>query len=184
MMTAVSAYKAASDQSRFSVQAFAGGMLASFAHNPRFTVRTFSATLEFDPESPAGSSIELTVDANSLWLTDDVKPSDRQEIERAMRSQVLETEKYPQVAFASTEIAADKVTEGWFRLRIKGDLMLHGITDAHAMEATLRMQERRLRLTGETIVRLSDFRMKTISALAGTITLKDEVKLSFDLLML
>jgi polyisoprenoid-binding protein YceI len=180
----VPTYKSNPEQSRFSVQAFAGGMLSSFAHNPTFAVRQFSATLEFDPESPAGASIGLAADAESLQLTDSVKPSDRDEIERLMRVQVLETAKYPQITFRSTQVVADKVTEGWFRMRIKGELSLHGATKAHELESQVRIHESVLRFTGETAIRLSDFRMKKVSALAGTITLKEEVKLSYDFAML
>ncbi|HEX4000315.1 MAG TPA: YceI family protein [Pirellulales bacterium] len=183
MTTAVATYVAANDQSRFSVQAFAGGLLSSFAHNPTFAVRNFSAKLEFDAESPGTASIEVDAKAQSLELTDNVKAADREEIERQMRSLVLETTKYPQITYRSTEIASDKVTEGWFRLRINGELMLHGVTKNHAMEATVRTSENKLRFTGETSIRLCDFRMKKISALAGTITLKEEVKLTFDFAM-
>ena len=183
MNTTVPVYKTISEQSRFSVQAFAGGMLSSFAHNPTFAVRQFSAALEFDPQSPVNASIELTAEAETLQLTDSVKASDRDEIERLMRVQVLETAKYPQIIFRSTQIAADKVTEGWFRMRIKGELSLHGIAKSHDMEAQVRINEESLRFTGETAIRLSDYRMKKVSALAGTITLKEEVKPSFDFAM-
>ena len=128
-------YTTTSDQSRFSVQAFAGGMLSSFAHNPTFAVRNFTAALEFDPASPGDASIELTADAGSLWLTDSVKASDREEIERLMRGEVLETAKYPHITFRSTKFVADKVTEGWFRMRISGELTLHGVTKSHELDA-------------------------------------------------
>lgn len=179
-------YQASAAESRFSVQAFAGGLLSAFAHNPTFVVRRFTATLEFDPDSPAAgttASIELAAEAESLQQTDSVKASDREEIERTMRGQVLETAKFPQIAYRSTAIAADKVTDGWFRLRIDGNLSLHGVTKDHAMEATVRTSESQLRFTGDTTIRLSDFRVRKVTALAGAITLKEEVKLSFDLAM-
>ncbi len=158
-------------------------MLSSFAHNPTFAVRKFTAALEFDPASPGDASIELTADAGSLWLTDSVKASDREEIERLMRGEVLETAKYPQITFRSTKFVADKVTEGWFRMRISGELTLHGVAKNHELDAQVRLHDGRLRFSGETAIRLSDFRLKKISALAGTITLKEEVKLSFDFAM-
>lgn len=176
-------YKLSPDQSRFSVQAFAAGLLSSFAHNPTFAVRKFSATLEFDPASPTNAAIELTAEAESLQLADNVKASDRDEIERMMRVQLLETATYPEIIYRSTQITADKVTEGWFRMRIKGELCLHGVTKSHDMEAQVRINESALRFTGETSIRLPDYRMKKVSALAGTITLKEEVKLSFDFTM-
>lgn len=176
-------YLAATDLSRFSVQAFAGGLLSSFAHNPTFAVRTFSATLEFDPASPAGASIQLAADAGSLRQTDNVRPADREEIERVMRSEVLEVEKYPQIIYRSTEIASDRVTEGWFRCRIRGELSLHGVAKAHALEATVRINDDTLRFSGETSIRMPDFRLKQVSALAGTIKLKEEINLAFDFAM-
>jgi polyisoprenoid-binding protein YceI len=179
----VPTYKSVVDRSRFTVQAFAGGLLSSFGHNPTFAVRKFSATLNFDAESPTGDSIEMTADSESLQLTDSVKPTDREEIERAMHSQVLETTKYPQISYRSTEVRSSKVTEGWFRQQIQGNLSLHGIIKAHAMEATVRINDNVARFTGDTTIRLSDFRMKKISALAGTITLKEEVKLTFDFVL-
>lgn len=158
-------------------------MLSSFAHNPTFAVRKFTATLEFDPASPGNASIELTADAGSFWLTDSVKASDREEIERLMRGEVLETAKYPQITYRSAKIVADKVTDGWFRMRISGELTLHGTAKNHDIEAQVRLNNGHLRFSGETAIRLSDFRMKKISALAGTITLKEDVKLSFDFAM-
>ena len=129
------------------------------------------------------ASVELAAEAESLWLTGSVKASDRDEIERLMRDQVLETKKFPQITFRSTQMIADKVTEGWFRMHIKGELGLHGTTNDHNMEAQLRINDNALRFSGDTAIRLSDFRIKKISALAGTITLKEEVKLSFDFAM-
>ncbi len=176
-------YLAAADLSRFSVQAFAGGLHSSFAHNPTFAVRNFSATLEFDPVAPAGAAIELTVEANSLRQTDNVRPADREEIDRVMQADVLETEKFPQIVFRSKEIASEKVTEGWFRCRISGALLLHGVTKNHALEATVRLNDNTLRLSGDTAISMSDFRLKKVSAVAGTIKLKEEINLAFDLTM-
>ena len=80
--------------SRFTVQAFAGGMLSSFAHSPTFTIRDFSGELRFS-ETPADASFELTVKADSLGVADAVSSRDRAEIETRMRTEVLETASLP-----------------------------------------------------------------------------------------
>src|SRR5262245_21666428 len=95
--------------SRFTVQAFAAGMLSGLGHNPTFTIRDFKGELSFPHESPANASIQLTVTAGSLTLIDSVKPKDREEIESRMRQEVLETSSYPKIVFQSTTITADKI---------------------------------------------------------------------------
>lgn len=179
--TNLHSYKLIADQSRFTVQAFAGGLLSALGHNPTFAIRKFTGTLDFDTEAPAKASFELTASAESLELTDSIKPADRQEIETVMHRDVLETATHPEIVYRSTEILADRVSDNWFRLRIQGDLALHGITKRHALDCQLRINPERARLSGDTLLRMSDFRLKKISALAGTITLKEELKFSFDL---
>ncbi len=174
-------YKLIADQSRFTVQAFAGGLLSALGHNPTFAIRKFTGKLEFDPEAAAKESFELTAAADSLELTDTIKPADRQEIETVMHRDVLETARYPEIVYRSTEITADRVSDNWFRLRIQGDLAMHGITKRHPLDCQLRISPERARLSGDTLLRMSDFRLKKISALAGTITLKEELKFSFEI---
>jgi polyisoprenoid-binding protein YceI len=167
--------------SRFTVQAFAKGLLAVFAHSPTFAVRDFAGELRFNPEPFGDAVLQVTVRADSLTLADNSSPRDRQEIERAMREEVLETAKYPEIAFRSTAVAADRIAEGWYRLRIRGELSLHGVKRGEAFEAQLRVLEGETRLSGEFPLRQSAYRIKPVSAVGGTITLKDELKLSFDI---
>ena len=168
-------------ESRFTVQAFATGLLAALGHNPTFAIREFSGTLEFDPQAPASASLALSIVAASLALTDRVKPQDLDEIETTMRRDVLETEAHPRVTFRSTRIAADRIADTWHRVRIAGLLALHGVERSHEIEAQLRTSDGRARLNGETSLSLSDYGLKKVSALAGTIKLKDEVRFSFEL---
>jgi polyisoprenoid-binding protein YceI len=156
-------------------------MLSALGHNPTFAVRRFSGSLEFDPEAANKTAFDLRAEAESLEITDQIKPADRQEIETVMRRDVLQTATYPDIVFLSTATTADRVSDNWFRLRIEGDLSLHGITKHHELDCQLRINPDRARISGDTMLRMSDFRLKKISALAGTITLKEELKFAFDL---
>jgi polyisoprenoid-binding protein YceI len=167
--------------SRFTVQAVAGGMLSGFAHSPSFAIREFTGELRFTPETFADASFRLTVKADSLTLTDSVSPKDREEIEGRMRREVLETSSYPEIDFQSTEIAADKVADNWYRLRIKGELRLHGVKRPQSVDAQLRAIEDQVRLSGQCTLSLSAYRIKPVTALGGLIKLKDELKFDFDL---
>ena len=83
--------------------------------------------------------------------------------------------------FQSTEIKSTKIAEGWYRLGIAGKLSLHGVTNPHQVDAQLRVREDDLLLSGDCRVLQSTYRIKRVSALGGTITLKDELKLTFEL---
>jgi polyisoprenoid-binding protein YceI len=168
-------------QSRFSVQAFSQGLLSILGHSPTFAVRDFTGELDFDPEAPAAASLRLSVRADSLSLTDPVSAKDRQDIETRMRQEVLETARYPEIAFQSTGITADRIADGWYRLRVAGDLSLHGLKRPHEVDAQLRLSDDQARLSGKGTLSMSAYRIKPVSALGGLIKLKDEVKVDFDL---
>jgi polyisoprenoid-binding protein YceI len=167
--------------SRFTVQAFAQGALSAFAHSPTFAIRTFTGEFRLTPEVTADAEFRLTVQADSLTLADSVSAKDREEIERRMRQEVLETAAYPQIVFQSTEITASKIAEGWYRLGIAGKLSLHGVTNLQRLDAQLRVSEDEIRLSGDCALSQQAYRIKRVSALGGMITVKDELKLTFDL---
>ncbi len=167
--------------SRFTVQAFAAGMLSGLGHSPTFAIREFTGELRFAPDAPAEASFRLTVKADSLAITDSVSPKDRDEIESRMRQEVLETAVYPEIVFQGTELTADKVADNWYRLRLKGELRLHGVKRPQPVDAQLRILEDQVRLSGRGTLLLSAYRIKPVSALGGTIKLKDELKFDFDL---
>jgi len=64
--------------SRFSVQAFATGMLSSFGHNPIIGIRDFDGQVEFVPETYEQASMRLTLRTTTLEVLDEMKSSDRQ----------------------------------------------------------------------------------------------------------
>jgi polyisoprenoid-binding protein YceI len=169
-------------QSRFTVQAFAGGILSGLAHSPTFAVREFTGELRFTPETCAVAALHLTVKAASLALTDSVSPKDRDELEGRMRQEVLEVAAYPEIVFQSTEIAADRVADNWYRLLLKGELRLHGVKRPQSVDLQLHILDDQVRLSGQFSLALSTYRIRPVTALGGVIKLKDELKVAFDFL--
>jgi polyisoprenoid-binding protein YceI len=168
-------------QSRFTVQAFVRGAFSAFGHSPTFAIREFTGELRMPTDEAAGASVQLKVRASSLALTDPVSAKDREEIESRMRKEVLETASFPEIVFQSTAITASKIAEGWYRLGIAGELSLHGATNPHRVDAQLRVIEDEARLSGDCELLQLAYRIKPVSALGGMISLKDELKLTFDL---
>jgi polyisoprenoid-binding protein YceI len=168
-------------ESRFTVQAFVSGALSALGHSPTFAVRTFTGEIRFATEAAADAAINLKVQADSLALTDTVSAKDRDEIETRMRQEVVEIAAYPEIVFQSTEITSSKIADGWYRLEIAGKLSLHGVTNPHRFDAQLRLMEDEIRLSGDCPLSQPAYRIKRVSALGGMITLKDELKIAFEL---
>ncbi|MGA2213791.1 MAG: hypothetical protein ABSH31_11000, partial [Bryobacteraceae bacterium] len=83
------------DMSRFTVRAFASGLLASMGHSPTLAVRDFTGQAEFASDSLDAAALHIKIKAGSLNVTDNVSDKDRREIERTMNQEVLETARYP-----------------------------------------------------------------------------------------
>ena len=177
----VSRYRLNPARSRFIVRAFAGGMLSALGHNPTIAIREISGEAQFAPDKLELASLRISIKADSLTVTDDVSDKDRHEMERQMREDVLETAKYAEIIFESTTVTGDKIFEGQYRVTINGKLSLHGVTRACAVAGQLIVSEDSLRANGEFTLRQTDYRIKLVSAVGGTIKLKDELKFSFDI---
>jgi polyisoprenoid-binding protein YceI len=167
--------------SKFTVQAIASGLLSSFGHSPTFAIRDFDGAAVFWPDAPESASLRLKVRTSSLSVQGEVKEKDKQEIEQTMHKEVLETEKYPEIVFETSRVAATKIGDGEYRADISGTLKLHGITKSHTMTANLSVKGDTLRATGSFPLRQTDYGIKPVSAVAGALKVKDEVKFAFDI---
>jgi polyisoprenoid-binding protein YceI len=168
-------------RSRFVVRAFATGMFSAFGHSPTIAIRDFTGEIQILPDAVKDASLRLRIRANSLEVTDDVSDKDRREIERQMYQDVLQTDRYPEIVFESTNVSADKIAEGHNRARITGDLTLRGITRSCVIDAQVIITGDSLRAHGEFPLRQTDYNIKPVSAAGGTIKLKDELKFTFDI---
>lgn len=175
-------YRLDAGQSRFTVQAFAGGLLAGFGHNPLIGIRDFSGEAGFAPGSLENAWLRLTINAASLTVLDDIKPKDREQIEQTMFDEVLAVARHPEIVFQSTSVTATRVAEGRYKARIIGDLTLHGVTRSGLwIAAQLTLDEDRLRARGDFTLKQTDYGIKPVSVAGGALKLKDELKFSFEL---
>jgi polyisoprenoid-binding protein YceI len=174
-------YRLDAEESRFTVQAFAVGLLSFLGHSPSFAIRDFHGTVEFEDDLIAKMRLAMSVGANSLSVLGPVKFADRQEIEDRTRHDVLDTTHFPEAEFRAVSAATERIAPGDYRVRLDGDLTLHGTIRPLHLEAQLMMLADGLRLRGETALAMSDFAIEPVTALGGTIRLQDRVTLSFDL---
>jgi polyisoprenoid-binding protein YceI len=175
-------YRLVPEQSRFSVQAFAEGLFSAFGHNPILAVRGYEGNAQFVPGTLQSAQARLVIDANSLVVTGDVKEKDRIEIERMMRDEVLETAKYPEIVFTSTSVTSQRLKEGRYRARIIGELTLHGVTQRNLwITSEVTVGDGTLRAQGEMTLKQTDFGIKLVSVAGGTLKVKNEVKIGWEL---
>jgi polyisoprenoid-binding protein YceI len=170
------------NSSRFTVKAFASGLLSGLGHNPTFAIRGYSGTAKVSPDNLETASLQVRIQADSLTVTDDVSQKDRQDIENRTKQDVLETSRFSEIAFDSTQIAANKSGEGRLTASITGDLTLHGVTQSLSFNAQVVVSGATVRGFGEFSVRQTDYDIELVSVAGGTLKVKDELKISFDIL--
>lgn len=173
-------YRFDPEHSRFTVRAFATGLLSFLGHSPTFAARTFAGAVEFEDDLIAKMRLELTVEAGSLVAVGDVPGPARGEMEDRMRAEVLETGRFPEIAFRAAARSAERLTPGRYRMELDGTLTLHGVARPHRVAGELVMFGDGLHLRGDATVRMSDFGIRPVTALGGAIRLRDDVTLSFD----
>ena len=169
--------------SRFTIRAFATGMLSGFGHNPTFAIRRYTGEIRFDPDVPDAASMMLQIVASSLELTDDVSSRDRREIERVMHEEVLEDTTYPAITYECQppNAAVKKTGDEQFDVAMTGDLTLHGQTRRQPISARIVAGGSMLRAYGEFNVQQSEFGIKPVSMAGSMLKIKDELTCSFDL---
>jgi polyisoprenoid-binding protein YceI len=95
-------YAIDTEMSKFTVRAFASGMLSAFGHSPTLAAREFSGEAQFVGGTFDEAFLRINIKAASLTVMDNISEKDRREIENTMNQRVLETQKYPDIVFEST----------------------------------------------------------------------------------
>jgi polyisoprenoid-binding protein YceI len=167
--------------SRFTVQAFATGLLSAVGHNPTIGVRNFSGDVNFSSEAIQGSELRMSIKAKSLSVQDDISDKDRREIERLMNERVLETAKYPEIVYEAPLFSITRMGESLFTANLDGSLTLHGVMHRLPVTARVAIFGRMLRASGDFTLKQTDYEIKPISVAGGAIKLKDELKFCFEM---
>ena len=159
-------------RSTLTVRVFKAGLLSAFGHNHE--IRAPIARGSFD-ETANLPSVELQVDARQLQALDpDLSDKDRAEVQRTMLGPtVLDTGRFPEIRFRS--LTVEKAGEG--KWRVHGDLTVHGETRPVLAEVNGGSGHYR----GSATVRQTDFGIKPVSVGGGTIKVKDEVRVEFEI---
>jgi polyisoprenoid-binding protein YceI len=157
-------------------------MLSAFGHSPAIAIPDFQGEIQFGTDTLEDASLRIVIQAASLVVTDDISAKDRQEIERRMHEEVLEADSFPEIIYECPRVASvQKLGEGFCSVSLDGELALHGVTRSQPVAARVTLKGDRLRTTGEFSMCQSDYGIRPVSAAGGTVKLKDELKLAFDI---
>jgi hypothetical protein len=159
----------------------------STAHDWTVKGRQIDGTIEFHVALPSGATREQIKDAlvanpravaqvaiPARTLKSGKKDMDKKTFE------ALKTGKYPEIVYKLGEV---EVVGGGgrartsFQLRTTGELTIAGFTRTLEMPMTIEvLDERRLRISGRTAIRMSDYRVARPQAMGGLIKAGDKVE--------
>ena len=167
--------------SRFTVQAFATGLLAKMGHNPTIGIRDLSGEMKFNPDKLEAGSFRLVIKAASLSVQDDISDKDLREIERLMKQEVLEIAKFPEIIYDAPSISVTKMSDSLCSATLNGNLTLHGVTRSQPIVTRVALLGSMLRASGDFSLDQTDYNIKLVSVAGGALKLKDELKFSFEM---
>jgi polyisoprenoid-binding protein YceI len=163
------------DASRFDVLTRRTGLFGFAGHDHLVRAGALAGEIVDVPADPARSRVRIVIPAAALRVLTAADSSDLPKINQAMREQVLLVDRFPEITFASTAVAAAGET-----LRVTGDLTLVGVARSIAVDVTLRRSGDTLRAAGRFAVRQRAFGIKPYSTALGTVKVADEITFDFD----
>lgn len=168
-------------RSKFMVHAFRGGLAWFKGHDHLIAVKDFSGQAELSLDALNPASLQLNIRAASLEETSDVFTQQQKAIiKRELDDLVLETAKYPEITFKSTDVKG-VLKNGQFEIKIGGDITLHGVTRHIVIPATVSVEGDSLRAKGEFELDRSKFNVKATSAFYGMVRVKNKLRFAFDI---
>ena len=167
--------------STFTVRAFAAGLLSALGHDPVIAIPEFEGEIFLNTEAVEKSSLRLLIPSSSLSVIGDISEKDRDEINRRMHGEVLQSDSYSEIIYDCNRLSASKTGEGQYWAALNGDLELCGIKRNQGVSARITVNGTTLRAMGDFSIRQSDFDIRPVTALGGAVKLKDELKFSFDI---
>lgn len=156
--------------SRVTIHAFRAGVFGGLGDNHEIAAPISNGTLD-----ESARRITLRFDARQMRVLDPKLSADKrsQVQERMLGPDVLDTKDFPEIRFESTNIRQGH--DG--TLEVEGDLILHGHTQRVIGTASKTPDGYR----GSFKLRQHDFGIKPVSVAGGTIKVKDELTVDFDI---
>lgn len=153
-----------------TVRVYKAGVLSAFGHDHEIAAPISGGTVDANAHK-----VELKIKAAALKVEDkDTSDKDREQIQSTMLGpEVLDVQRHPEIAFKAT--SAESAGNGSWT--VHGDLTLHGATKP----VTVEVRDEAGRYSGTARVKQSDFDIKPVKVAGGTVRVKDEVRIEFNI---
>jgi polyisoprenoid-binding protein YceI len=160
------------ERSAITIHVGKAGLLSAAGHDHWIAAPIASGIIE---ESP-NPHVEFRVETAKMFVKPDPKVDGKAEaaIQKDLEEMTLETTKFPEIAFHSTRV--DKVGDGQWK--VTGELALHGVTKTVEIMANRSGES----YAAHTVLKQTDFGIKPISIAGGSIKVKNEIELDFQIL--
>jgi polyisoprenoid-binding protein YceI len=158
-------------KSSLKIRVFKSGAFSAFAHDHEIQAPIDEGKVD----SSASPSVQLRVDSRKMLVLDpQISADKRAEIQHTMEgSAVLDVEHFPEISYRSTAITQT----GDAHWEVRGNLNLHGKNQPVIVVVSLEEGHYR----GSASIKQSAFGITPIRIAGGTVKVKDEVKIEFDI---
>jgi polyisoprenoid-binding protein YceI len=175
-------YSVDAGRSKIELAVFRDGLLKGIGHDHTVAARSFSGEIRFNSMNIEDSSVHLTIESESLVVLDpNVSEKDRQEIQSTMQgAKVLNIKEFPRITFHSTGLSKAARADEDFKLT--GRLDLHGVEKEITFPVNIYSENDLLRATGVVSIAQTDFGIKPVKVAFGTVRVKDQIQLKFNIL--
>jgi len=159
------------DKSSMKIRVFKSGAFSAFAHDHEIEAPIAEGKID----GSGNPSVQLRVESGKMRVLDpEISADKRAEIQHTMQSAaVLDAEKFPEISYQSTAVTG----RGEGHWSVRGDLTLHGKKQPVAVEVSLEGGHYR----GSAVIKQSDFGIEPVRLAGGTVKVKDELKIEFDI---
>jgi hypothetical protein len=155
--------------SKITVHVFKSGLFSTFADNHQIEAPIAEGSID-----EGGQRVAFTVDSRKMRVLDPQLSADkRQQVQtRMLGPEVLDSERFSKITFESTRV---KPT-GQGQFLVEGRLSLHGVT----RPTSITVRNENGRYLGTCALKQRDFGIEPIRIAGGTVKVKDELKIDFD----
>jgi polyisoprenoid-binding protein YceI len=156
--------------SKLIVQAFKSGLFSGFADNHEIEAPIAQGTI-----NESAGQVKFTVETKRMKVLDpQMKPERRQDVqERMLGPDVLDVARFPEITFESSSVERP----GQGSIVVHGQLSLHGVT----RPIVVNVRSENGSYKGKCTLKQREFGIAPISIAGGTVKVKDELQIEFDI---
>jgi len=182
---ATAVYRIRSEESLLLIRVGRAGKMAHLGHDHAVASIDVQGFVEIAAD-PSASRAEIAMPLLNL-LVDEPEYRQRLELDKEISSddvagtysnmrKVLEAELFPWVKVVASFAAADAVPPV-----LKVSIAMHGEAHEYLLPVQLEVSDERLSVSGELVIKQSDFGLVPFSAVGGLLQVADELQIEFDL---